>query len=99
MNRLDLKKVNVRVTDQKQFIAAANSGVGVGYMGCMVTASLHVRTRDGSFHGTRQETCPPCLLTGGIECLFPVPGKPRRVLRRPLFQKLPRLRLALQRAA
>src|ERR1017187_9260687 len=43
MNRLDLKKVNVCVTDQKHFIAAANSGVGVGYMGCMVTASLHVR--------------------------------------------------------
>ena len=43
MNRLDLKKINVCVTNQRQFIAAANSGVGVGYT---VTASLHLCMRD-----------------------------------------------------
>ena len=44
MNRLDLKKVNVCVTDQKQFSAAANSGVG-GVIALLLAVSAKILAR------------------------------------------------------
>src|ERR1035441_9645470 len=45
----------------------------------------------------RQEPRPPRLLPFRIEGFLPMPGEARGLLRRPFFQKLAHLRLALQR--